>query len=243
MKPSNGRTLAILFGSAAVLEALRYTVLASASFWWRFIPAHFVEGPCNTLATGGINCAGSVAAYGLLVPVLLLVRLPRDRWGLSFRRGDVKVLWLALLLVGAVLVGPAAMAAPSVRLYYPVFRYAGHHPALFAGWQGLQLAMLLGTEFFYRGPLLFSLADKLGRWPAAAVMVFPYMLSHVGSTPAEILASIPAGLLLGWLALRTGSILPGFALHACAAISVDVSSLVLRGQLGFLGIDAVFPAP
>jgi len=57
-------------------------------------------------------------------------------------------------------------------------------------------------------------------------------LLHFGHPFSEILIAFPFGLLLGWLALRTGSLLPGLALHALAGIGQDLfNTLRLAGVL------------
>jgi hypothetical protein len=56
------------------------------------------------------------------------------------------------------------------------------------------------------------------------------MIHFVKPAP-EALASIVGGLVMGYLALRTGSIVWGVALHVSVAALMDVSSLWHRGLL------------
>ena len=54
---------------------------------------------------------------------------------------------------------------------------------------------------------------------------------HFPKTAAESLGSVVAGLILGYLAMKSRSIWGGVALHWVIAIEMDVMSLVQKGQL------------
>jgi membrane protease YdiL (CAAX protease family) len=73
-----------------------------------------------------------------------------------------------------------------------------------------------------------------GGWPPAALLAvaclqaLPSTLLHFGHPWSETLVALPFGLVLGWLALATGSLLPGLALHASAGIFLDLFILLRR---------------
>jgi membrane protease YdiL (CAAX protease family) len=52
---------------------------------------------------------------------------------------------------------------------------------------------------------------------------------HFGKPMPETIAAIIAGIFLGKMALRSGSILPGILLHYTVAISMDLLSLWQQG--------------
>jgi membrane protease YdiL (CAAX protease family) len=54
---------------------------------------------------------------------------------------------------------------------------------------------------------------------------------HFVKPPAEALASVIGGVVLGYLALRTGSIVWGIALHIAVAASMDIAALAHKGFL------------
>ncbi len=95
-------------------------------------------------------------------------------------------------------------------------------------WESMYAVQFVVLEFFFRGFLLFSLARYIGVY-AVFVMVIPYCMVHFGKPFAEVLAAIPAGVLLGYLALKTRSIWLGAALHIAVAWTMDVLSLAQRG--------------
>ena len=59
----------------------------------------------------------------------------------------------------------------------------------------------------------------------------PYVMIHFVKPAPEAAAAIVGGLVMGYLALRTGSIVWGIALHVSVAALMDVSSLWHRGLL------------
>ena len=60
-------------------------------------------------------------------------------------------------------------------------------------------------------------------------MLTPYCMIHFGKPMPEALASIFAGGLLGYLALRTGSFYLGVLLHAGVALTMDLMALYQKG--------------
>jgi hypothetical protein len=62
----------------------------------------------------------------------------------------------------------------------------------------------------------------------ACLQALPSTLLHFGHPWSETLAALPFGLALGWLALATGSLLPGLALHAATGLFLDLFILLRR---------------
>jgi len=205
--------------------------------------------------------AGDLPAYALrfacsflllgMLPLILALALGERPSGLGLRRPRaLRPRWLypllALVILAAVFLGAHN---PALFSYYPYSRTL----ALAWGGGGFALHVLLYAALYYlpwellfRGILLFPLVrladrrladDGLGPVngiPLAIVVlqaIFSSLL-HFGHPFSEILIAFPFGLLLGWLALRTGSLLPGLALHALAGIGQDLfNTLRLAGVL------------
>jgi len=87
-----------------------------------------------------------------------------------------------------------------------------------------------GLEFFFRGFLLHSLKPAVGLY-SIFVMTVPYTMIHFQKPMAETFAAIVAGLFLGWLSYKNGSIWLGFVLHCTVAFSMDVMALYNKGLL------------
>jgi membrane protease YdiL (CAAX protease family) len=159
--------------------------------------------------------------------------------------------WLFPLLLGVVILGAliGAYNAP-IFAYYPYSRTLTE--SLPGGAIGFLLHAVLYTLLYYlpwevlfRGILIFPLvrlaaaAGPAGsrsdsRGPAALFLMIaclqalPSTLLHFGHPWSETLMALPFGLALGWLALATGSLLPGLALHAAAGLFLDLFILLRR---------------
>lgn len=121
----------------------------------------------------------------------------------------------------------------SFQQTYPFYREAARSLPELVLWETQYAATFLAIEFFFRGYLLFGLYRSLGSL-AIFVSALPYCLIHIGKPVPEMLGSIVAGILLGTLALRTGSIWGGVGLHVGVALSMDLLSLRASGLLGRL---------
>lgn len=172
--------------------------------------------------------------YGLvpLVAAWTLLRLrPRD---LGIRvHGTLTHAWIYGALFAAAV--PFVLVASSTAGFqerYPLLEVPidGHvYPAL-ALWWGWYALQFFAVETFFRGFLVHGLAPRLG-WLSVVVAMVPYMMIHFVKPAPEAAASIVGGLVMGYLALRTGSIVWGVALHVSVAALMDVASLWHRGLL------------
>jgi uncharacterized protein len=97
-------------------------------------------------------------------------------------------------------------------------------------WEMIYVLQFFGLEFFFRGFLVHSLKPALGFYSIFAMTV-PYCMIHFGKPPAETLAAIAGGILLGWLSYRNGNIWMGLLLHCTVAFSMDVLALYNKGLL------------
>nr|PZN25042.1 MAG: CPBP family intramembrane metalloprotease [Pseudomonadota bacterium] len=170
--------------------------------------------------------------YGILpyLCIRLVLRARGRDHGLRFvREPRVWVLYAAMVA----LVVPLAYVASGSEAFlrtYPKYANAGASLEQFLLWElayGFQFLML---EFFFRGFFVFALARYIGSL-AIFVMVVPYAMIHFGKPLAECLGSIVAGVALGTIALRTGSIYGGVAVHCAVAWSMDLFALAGHGKL------------
>jgi membrane protease YdiL (CAAX protease family) len=202
------------------------------------LPAYALRFACSFLLLG-------------LLPLLLALALGERPGGLGLRRPRrLRPRWLYPLLALAILAGVFLGAhTPALFSYYPYSRTM----ALAWGGAGFALHVLLYSSLYYlpwellfRGILLFPLVRLADRRLAAegqgavagiplAIVVLQAIISallHFGHPFSETLIAFPFGLLLGWLALRTGSLWPCLALHALAGIGQDLfNTLRLAGVL------------
>jgi membrane protease YdiL (CAAX protease family) len=84
----------------------------------------------------------------------------------------------------------------------------------------------LVEELTFRG-LGFSLLERFGTWWAILVTGILFGLSHGLLLELPIIAAF--GCLLGWVRARTGSVLPGIALHAAFNLFALVAAVTIGG--------------
>lgn len=155
-----------------------------------------------------------------LVPLAVVLFAFRDRpsrYGLTL--GDWR--WGTVLTV----VGCAVMT-PIVLIYagLPDVR------ALYAPSDG-PLAQLLITnvldltaaEFAFRGFLMLTLIRVIGPF-GLVVAAMPFVFAHLGKPELELFSTLGGGLVYGWLAWRTGSILWGSIGHVYILTLVTVAA-------------------
>jgi len=97
-------------------------------------------------------------------------------------------------------------------------------------WELIYFVQFLGLEFFFRGFLVHSLKPALGLYSIFAMTV-PYCMIHFGKPPAETAAAIAAGIFLGWISYKNGSIWLGLLLHCSVAFSMDILALYNKGLI------------
>ena len=176
---------------------------------------------------------GTCVCY-LLLPALLVRLVLRERlaeYGLRLR-GAFADAWLyaVVLAVMAPLI-LVVSADAQFQKTYPFYRPAGGAAdPWFWCWEGLYALQFVSVEFFFRGFLVHGLRHRFGAY-AILVMVVPYCMIHFNKPLAEALGSVVAGLVLGFLSLKTRSVAPGVVLHVTAALGMDLASLWRQGAI------------
>lgn len=170
----------------------------------------------------------------LLVPLAIVVWvLKRRPIEFGFRiRGIARHLpiYVALYLVMLpVLVWASSLA--SFQSFYPFYDRAGEGGTAFWLFELGYLFQFIGLEAFFRGFLVFGLLRRFGML-SIVVMTVPYTMIHFGKPMPEATAAILAGLLLGYLAVRSRSFVPGVFLHVGVAMTMDVLVLWRTGSIG-----------
>lgn len=175
---------------------------------------------------------GCVVGY-FVIPGLYVKLVMRERWrdmGLTWR-GVRSHAWIYGLMF--VVMAPLLWffsASPSFQHTYPFYKVARYSLTGFLLWEFFYAAQFFSLEFFFRGVLIHGLKHRFGVY-AVMVSVVPYCMIHFGKPFPETLGAIIAGTVLGFLSLRTGSVLLGVAIHVSVALSMDVLSLWRQGFL------------
>jgi hypothetical protein len=117
--------------------------------------------------------------------------------------------------------------------FYPFYDGAGEGGLGFWVYELGYAVQFVGVEAFFRGFMTFGLARRIG-YLAVPVMTVPYVMIHFAKPMPEATAAIVAGLILGVMALRSRSFVPGVLLHVAVAATMDVLVLARTGTLGNL---------
>jgi membrane protease YdiL (CAAX protease family) len=109
---------------------------------------------------------------------------------------------------------------------------------LFFIYEAAMIIYMIGWEFIWRGYMLFGLKEKFGDY-SVLIQMIPFLILHNGKPVLETFGSIIAGIALGILALRTGSIFYCVITHAGVMFSIDlISTLRFRTDEFGIGINS-----
>ena len=202
---------------------LLYTVLAATA--WKYYafpsePANFWQGATPLFA--------ALVLFGL-IPMGIV------KWGFRERLADyglqlgiahrtVRTFLLAapVIVVTAVFTGynPAFFDAyPLNETIRPQHSTIGIHTFVIHAM--CYLGYYLGWEFLFRGFLQHGLSERCGIPAAILIQTMASTMLHYGNPSAEVFGSIIAGLVWGFFAYRTRSILSGLGQHALLGIVLD----------------------
>jgi membrane protease YdiL (CAAX protease family) len=170
--------------------------------------------PEDLLALGrsaaGMRATALVRAilFGV-VPLAVVVVAFRDRpsrYGLQI--GDWRA-GVSLMLIGCVLMTPVVLwfaTLADVQAYYAPS--AEPLPGLLL----TNTIDLAAGEFLFRGFLTFTLLRAIGPL-GVLVATMPFVYAHLGKPELELYSTLAGGLVYGWLAFRTRSIVWGTIGH------------------------------
>jgi membrane protease YdiL (CAAX protease family) len=171
-------------------------------------------------------------------PLAVSLLLGENLTGLGFRAPARRLpaQLEALVLIVCVLIGAVGAYSPQLYAYYPYSStlleiISDRGLFFFLPHAFLYLALYyLPWEFFFRGIMVFPLlrlAESQGIEKMqfllllASLQAIPSTLLHFGHPFVETLGALPFGFVAGYLALKTGSILPVLVIHSLIGISQD----------------------
>ena len=171
-----------------------------------------------------------------VVPPLIFIRFvcKKSLGDYGVKLNGVFSLWWMYFLMLAVMVPIVFVASrcEGFQATYPFFEPFPNEPLWprFWIWEGAYYLQFVGLEFFFRGFLLHGIRRQFGAY-AIFVMMVPYCMIHFGKPMLETFAAIAAGIILGFMSLKTRSIWMGAALHVSVALTMDTFALWRAGKL------------
>ena len=142
----------------------------------------------------------------------------------GFRMGDKRYGFRFVAIALPVLLWAAYVGSSgsTMQAEYPLAKSAMGYLPLFVAVEVFYLIYYVSWEFLFRGFMLFGLERKFGALTAILIQTIPSAIVHIGKPASESFGAIFAGLVFGYLAIRTRSILYPLILHAVVGIGTDV---------------------
>lgn len=173
--------------------------------------------------------------FYVVVPVGVIKLFFRERvadYGLKLK--GLFFGWRAYLLMASFILPVVLLVSFSKEFVYTYPFYRFNDPdklyPQFLIWELFYILQFFSLEFFFRGFMVLGLKPHLKGYSILA-MTIPYCMIHFSKPLPECIGSIFAGLILGAMSYRTGSVWLGACLHVSVALSMDLLSLWHRGLL------------
>ncbi len=233
------RQPAIVLLSATVLLVM-FFYWGRPGFYYDAGIVGWVRSNASVLVAGDLS-VGAYLWWGstsvvmrVLAPLAIIIWVLRERpEDFGFRlRGTSKhlpaygAMYLVMLPILVVVSG-----TESFLTYYPFYDNAAQGGITFWLYELGYAFQFVGVEAFFRGFLTFGLYRRFGLL-SVVIMTIPYTMIHFAKPMPEAFAAIIAGLVLGVMALRSKSFVPGIFLHVAVAITMDLLVLWRVGALG-----------
>jgi membrane protease YdiL (CAAX protease family) len=240
------REVMVVLVAAAVVLTLQYYWFVSGqshrviSSIERLLPAALGESlaaasrsPQNAqLVVRAYWALGMIGSYVLIPALLIKLVFRRKLSDYGAKLNDAASCWWAYVLMYLGILPFVILASfrDSFLHTYPFYRLAANEPLWprFVIWELLYALQFVSLEFFFRGFLLHGTRRRFGVY-AIFVMMVPYCMIHFGKPMPETFGAIGAGVILGFMSLKTRSIWMGAALHIAVAWTMDAAALWHRG--------------
>jgi hypothetical protein len=210
-----GALVIVVFHYQGAPEALikRWPEVASASAPWEWVWPQLYTGVVSATLHLGVPLGVMALGWARLWGEALGASLPKAKlWALS--GGLVALLTVASpVMAGRYWVLPPGEAVEGAALGAMI---------------GVRLLRALTTEVFFRGMLVLGTRQALGVSGAVGLSLIPYTMAHYHLEMPQAIVGWAAGVGLGWLSAKRGSIWLGVWLH-CGAVLVRAA---LTGGVG-----------
>ena len=232
---SMDRKVVIIFLAVAFLQTISW-YYTSRSFFRHYIFPSFQFNPNIYLYEYLYWFLGDFITFFLLPVMLIKLLLKEKVRNFGLQTGEFRIgikISLIFLMVMIPLVWIVSSYPDFVRTYPQLAEVRDNWNTFFI-FEAAALVYLLAWEFIWRGFMLFGLKEKFGYY-AVFIQMIPFLILHNGKPPAETFGAIVAGIALGILAWRTGSVYYCVITHAGVMFGIDLIT-TLRFRAGDYGI-------
>jgi membrane protease YdiL (CAAX protease family) len=233
--PREAAPFVVILVAACAFPA--YWFMSGSAFFERRIRRHFdIEFPHKPLAQ---KYLGAVVLGLVPAGVLWVVPgLSPAASGIGMPDWPATLLWGGFLALAALPVPYFSAQSEDMQAYYPQIRVSEWDLTLFVhnGWAWTMY--LLAYEFLFRGVLVIGLSTFTSPWTAVALSGALATATHIPKGAKETFATVPYSLLLGFVALQSGSVWAGVVGHAALAISNDFWAVRHSDTMRFVPSDS-----
>lgn len=201
-----------------------WTYYGTKAFYLNDLSTKFVLRGDPGLTAELYAFGSSFVLFGLLSLFIIKTVLGESVAGYGLALGDWRFGVKAILLLTPVMV---LLAYPSARqprflAEYPWNPGACGSAAAFLGHAAAYLLYYVGFEVVFRGLVQNGLRDSLGEWTAILVQTGLSTLMHIGKPAGEIYGAILGGVVFGFVALRSRSLLYVILIHWVLGVALDL---------------------
>jgi membrane protease YdiL (CAAX protease family) len=201
------------------------TLVAVHRYFGRITFASTIFPSISSRDAAWFECATTILLMGIvpLAIVTLIFRESGRDYGLRLGNWKFGLLFIAVTfpIIAAVSLYPATKI-PEMRIFYPIDKGAALSISAFLQLELPSAILLLGWEFLFRGFMIFGLRDRVGSWLAICIQTIPSTLWHIGLPWGVTFGALIGGVMFGFLAVRTKSILWPLLLHYLIWVGLDL---------------------
>lgn len=181
------------------------------------------------------NLMSFVLFFGLgVVYTRFIIKNSPAEFGLKLENKKFAMWTILIAIPICILIGLTTILDAGMKSTYPLIDFN-----IYSQWYFIlpyfisYLLYYIGWEYLFRGLLLNSAEPKCGAMGAILITTLISSLIHTsiagfGKPMVETLSAIPAGLIFGYIAIKTKSIYPTLIIHTLIGFSTDIFIFFLR---------------
>jgi len=154
--------------------------------------------------------------------IKIMFKKPMKAFGIQIGDARYGFRFVAIVVPFIIWVAYHISSYPVIQAEYPLSKSVMHDQWMFLILELFYVLYYVGWEFLFRGFMLFGLEQRYGALTAILFQMIPSAIVHIGKPAGESFGAILAGIIFGYLAIRTRSILYPLLLHGIVGISIDI---------------------